>query len=544
MISLLSSIIFTNIIYLISGKLFTKKRIVGFKEFSEISINGFVYISFLALLVNFFISLNVTINSLIFFLICLIYLFKKKSFEKREIITLAIISLFCFLIILFDTVYRPDAALYHLPFTKILNAEKIIFGLANLHFRYGHISIIQYSSAINNNYLFGDIGILIPLISIYSFLTFYFIGDICNFLFKKDGRNSNHLSIFISSLVLIYIAYKINRYGEFGNDAIGHLLFFYLISKLINIQKFDDINFNKIYLISIFAILNKFTLIFSIFIPIFIFFKNKISFKKVFLSIPTIFICLWILRNIITSGCAFYPQVNFCLTDLKWSNKEEIILQSLSAEAWSKDWPNRKQKDISMKEYNKNFNWLSAWKDNHFKKVKKILVPYLIVLFLIYLYFKIKINKKVKIRSNSYIFNLALFISFIGTLVFFLKFPIYRYGYSYLISFLILFLIFSIKFYNLEKLRKLSISVLILFVMSFTYKQIDRYTKFYEVRNPIPQIYNVDIKYKSIKFNENDYYNYTLNHNCMYDVNLCTRGPIEKLTIKKKYSYKFFKLIN
>ncbi len=542
MISLLSSIIFTNIIYLISGKLFTKKRIVNFKDFSEISINGFIYISFLALLINFFISLNLAINSLIFFFICVIYLFKKKSFKRREIITLFIISLFCFFLILFDTVYRPDAALYHLPFTKILNEEKIVFGLANLHFRYGHISIVQYSSAINNNYLFGDSGILIPLISIYSFLTFYFIGDVSNFLIKKNRKYLNHISILFSCLVIIYIAYKINRYGEFGNDAIGHLLFFYLISKIINLKKFDNNNFNKIYLISVFAILNKFTLIFSIFIPIFIFFKNKISFKKASFSFATIFICLWILRNIITSGCAFYPQVNLCFTDLKWSNKEETIRQSLSAEAWSKDWPNRKQKNITMKEYNKDFNWLAAWKDNHFKKVKEILVPYLIILFLIYLYFKIKIHKKIRISSNSYIFNLALFVSLIGSIVFFLKFPIYRYGYSYLISLLILVSIYSFKFYNLEKLKKLSISVLFIFLLSFIFKQLDRYTKFYEVRNPIPQIYNIEKKFKSIKFSENDYYNYTLNIHCMYDVNLCTFGPIEKLIVKNKYSYKFFEL--
>ena len=176
MISLLSSIIFTNTIYLLSGKLFSKKKIIDFKDFSEISIYGFIYISLLALFTNFFISLNTTINTIFFFSIFLIYLLKKKSFEKKELIILITISLFCFFIILFDTVYRPDAALYHLPFTKILNEEKIIFGLANLHFRYGHISILQYSSAINNNYLYGDIGILIPLISIYSFLTFYLLS--------------------------------------------------------------------------------------------------------------------------------------------------------------------------------------------------------------------------------------------------------------------------------------------------------------------------------------------------------------------------------
>ena len=543
MISLLSSIIFTNTIYLLSGKLFSKKRIIDFKDFSEISIYGFIYISLLALFTNFFISLNTTINTIFFFSIFLIYLLKKKSFEKKELIILITISLFCFFIILYDTVYRPDAALYHLPFTKILNEEKIIFGLANLHFRYGHISILQYSSAINNNYLYGDIGILVPLISIYSFLTFYFISDILSFLLKKK-QNFNHLSIIFSCLVLAYIAYKINRYGEFGNDAVGHLFFFYLVSKLINVKKIDYNHFKKIYLISVFAILNKFTLIFSIFIPIFILFKNKISLKKATLSIPTIMICLWILRNIITSGCAFYPQVNLCLTDLKWSDKKEIILQSMSAEAWSKDWPNRKQRNITMNEYNKDFNWLNTWRNNHFKKLQKILIPYLIFLFIIYLFFKINIKKKLKINTSTYTFNLALFVSLIGTLFFFLKFPIYRYGYSYLLSSLILIWIFSIKFYNLQKLKKFSISVLFIFLLSFFYKQIDRYLEFYKTRNPIPQIHNIEKKYKTIKFNENDYYNYTLNINCMYDINLCTRGPNENLIIKRKFTYKFFEILD
>ena len=40
--------------------------------------------------------------------------------------------------------FRPDAGLYHLPFTKILNEEKLILGLSNLHFRFGHTSILQY----------------------------------------------------------------------------------------------------------------------------------------------------------------------------------------------------------------------------------------------------------------------------------------------------------------------------------------------------------------------------------------------------------------
>ena len=541
MFSLLSSIAITNIIYLTLGKLFAKTNINNLKDFSEVAVNGFIYFSFLALFVNFFAPLSVIINTLILLIISFIFFFKKKSFNKKELLILFITIFFCFFVITLDTINRPDAGMYHLPFIKILNEEKIIFGLANLHFRFGHISIIQYSSAINNNFFTSDIGILIPLISIYSFLTFYFLGDILNFLFNKNKKNYNHLSIIFSTLVLLYISYKINRYGEFGNDAIAHLLYFYLVSKLINYKKFDYLSFNKIYLISIFAILNKFMLIFSILIPIYIFFKDKISFKKALFSLPTIFLCLWIIRNIITSGCIIYPQINTCFTDLKWSNQKEIIQMSESSEAWSKDWPNS-NKEVSMKEYSKNFNWLSTWKNNHFKKIAKILIPYLIVLIFIYLYFKFIKEKKYYFNLNSYIYKLPLLVSLIGSLLFFLKFPIYRYGYSYLISSLILILIYFIRFYDLEKIRKLSIFVVFIFCASFIYKQADRYTEFYTTRSLVPEIYNIKKQHKTIQLNEGSFYNYSLNGSCMYDANLCTVFRKDKLFINKKLSHMFFEI--
>ena len=543
MFSLLSSIALTNIIYLILGKLFSKKKINNLKNFSEIAINGFIYLSFIALLVNFFYPLNVKINTLICIIIFFFFFLKKKLLNQKEFIILILISLFGFFFIIFDTIYRPDAGLYHLPFTKILNNEKIIFGLANLHSRFGHISIIQYSSAINNNFILGNVGIIIPLLSIYSFLTFYFLGDILNFLFRKKKININYYSIFFSSLVVLYIAWKINRYGEFGNDAIGHLLFFYLISKLINYKKVNYQNFNKIYLISVFAVLNKFMLVFSLIIPAYVFFKDKFSIKRVIFSLPTIFIFLWILRNIITSSCAVYPQMKTCFTDLKWSNKKEIITLNKYSEAWAKDWPNRIDKKLSVDEYNKNFNWLYTWKENHLKKIIKIILPYLIILILIYLYFKFRIKKKDNFNFNLYNFKLPLFVSFIGLTFFFLKFPLYRYGFSYLISFLILSLTYFIKFYDYNKIKKVSIFVIFIFFMSLTFKQIDRYAQFYETRNLVPKIYNDKKQHRTIKLNdEGDFFNLSLNGSCMYDASLCAITNNNQFTLSKKYSYKFLNI--
>ena len=57
-------------------------------------------------------------------------------------------------------------------------------------------------------------------------------------------------------------------------------------------------------------------------------------------------------------------------------------------------------------------------------------------------------NKEFKIK-----FLITIAISIIGSLLFFLKFPLYRYGYSYLVIFIALF--FSI-FMNFDKKNKIS----------------------------------------------------------------------------------------
>ena len=55
-----------------------------------------------------------------------------------------------------------------------------------------------------------------------------------------------------------------------------------------------------------------------------------------------------------------------------------MIIQSLSGEAWSKGWPDRKKTLISQKEFVKKFNWLNAWSDIHLKYILKIIITIII----------------------------------------------------------------------------------------------------------------------------------------------------------------------
>ena len=132
-------------------------------------------------------------------------------------------SIIIFLLVAKSNVYRPDAMLYHLPYTGILNNEKIIFGLSNLHFRFAHISIIQYFSSFFNNFLFNIQGIVFSLAIISSAVIVNFLTQV--FFYLKNKIFNFHF--FFLFFILIFIAYKMNRYSEYGNDAPTHFLFFF-----------------------------------------------------------------------------------------------------------------------------------------------------------------------------------------------------------------------------------------------------------------------------------------------------------------------------
>ena len=201
-------------------------------------INGSIILSFIALLSNFFLGLNLLFNSLVF-LVLIFYAFYKKSykilFNKTNIKTLILISLFSTILIFLSDSNRPDSGLYHFPFIKLLNDEKIIMGITNINSRFGTVSIIQYLQAISNNYITMTNGMLLPLSILPSVIYLYFISEIKNQLRKKITINKTYLLYLF--FTIIFCTYKMNRYSEYGNDYIPHFLVFFLISLLFKYKK-------------------------------------------------------------------------------------------------------------------------------------------------------------------------------------------------------------------------------------------------------------------------------------------------------------------
>ena len=234
MISAFFNSLFIVLLFTPFGLFLSKKKQINLDYFTSQLIFGLIIISFLALFLNFFFPLNQKINTFILIIpIILMFINHKIYLNKIFILFLILSSLIIFILILESDVYRPDAGLYHLPYIKILNDEKIIFGLSNFHFRYGHISIIQYLSAISNNLIFKENGIIFASALIASSVIINFAYKI--YIYNKSKNYNFHFYFLLSSF--IFIIYKMNRYSEYGNDAPAHFLFLFLISEILSIEK-------------------------------------------------------------------------------------------------------------------------------------------------------------------------------------------------------------------------------------------------------------------------------------------------------------------
>lgn len=525
----------TNILYYCSGRLFISNYNSKFNSQFYIYFKGIIIISLAALLINFFTKLSLTINSVLYLIIIIFFLAKYKfKFSKDELFFLLISTLITFVLIIFSNVNRPDAGLYHLPYISMLNDSKIIIGSSNIHFRFGHTSIMQYLSAINNNYLFKDNGVIIPLASIVSFFYLYFFYDLWSVIKKKKEPSfGNIFSLFIT----IYISYKISRYSSFGNDAVPHLAFFYLISYILS-NKIKNINIIQTLLISAFIFINKPTLIIVFFIPLIIFFIKESLFSKksisIFFSLPSILLFFWFLKNLLVSGCLLYPVKLTCFEKLPWTNKTEIINVGTSSKAWSKGWPDRKDTDISMSNFNKNFNWIEAWSSKHLKYILKLIVPYIATLALITIFIrKYKYREDIEYRDLNIRIYLATATCSLGILFFFLVFPLYRYGYSYLISLIALIFILTLTNYKLKKNTKFLKIIFVTTILIFSSKQFKRVYE--NLGNEMwPNIYTFDEKkkindYRKIKISEDFTYHMPVSGDylCMYSKSPCTTYNIK-----------------
>ncbi len=315
-----------------------------------IIIVGYFIVGFVGLIIHFFFSISDAIS--IFLILLGIFLFFSKfKFFKKEIFASIIILISVSFLLLGYSDHPIDANMYHHPYVSYLKSEKIIFSIANIEFRFGHISLLQYVQSIFTNNFFGPLAISSLNIIFFTFFLLY--------CYETLFSNSEDKFVFlVVLLVSCFVLIKMGRYREFGNDLIPFLVSFYFLIKLLQekISKKNNLNFsNLIYLplYSSFMLSHKISYIFSVLI--FILVINRSNIKLIFNNRSLIFIfisftSLWLLKNYIETSCLVYPVVQTCLKNSGWyltgiADPEKAMWLS---EIWSKgfiDHPNWKNLD-------------------------------------------------------------------------------------------------------------------------------------------------------------------------------------------------------
>jgi hypothetical protein len=557
-------IFFSNYLILIyiffSGLIFSKLIINKDKRQNncEVFFIGFIFLSILSLLLNFFMPLNKLNNTILTLILFFLFLFKFtnliKIYKKNLFIISIVITLISSILLYKSNIFRPDAGLYHLPFIKTLNEEKIVFGLSNIHSRFGHVSITQFLSAHFNNYLIGENGISIPHAILASVFLIYLFFEINKF--KK--YNLYFLFIFFAFL---FSTIYLKRYSEYGNDAPG---FIFSILTIISYLKYRFLNKEKKYfylscLFAIYAFCIKSFLIVIVLVPILLInFKEikKVLFdKKIYLFL--FIILIWSLKNIINTGCIIYPVHQLCFKVFIWSDIEKTKYSNIAGEAASKGYSDKikflkknnylTNQNTEIEEYqkfNKNFNWVEIWSKNHLIKILEKIFLFLLLIFLYYIVYKIYFLKKIKNISKKNIlknFNSLYLISFLGILIWFLKFPVYRFG----VPFIYLIIILSFfNFINSTKLDQKNLNLhnkimIVFFAIFIILINSVRIIKDNDNSN-WPNIYKMGnkVNYTDIVIDKKIAYT-KADSECMYGKSLCANeNTIVNFT--QIYRYKFF----
>lgn len=294
---------------------------------------GLFYVGNLTFILNFFINTN----SLIYQgLLLSIILF---NFLQRIKVRFDFLSLFNFIllpsILAISTIEMGlayDAGLYHLNNQLWIRESNLPIGFYNLHYRYGFSSIIEYISA---NFWLEDKYYLLHYVNL-SFIA-SFLGIISYNIFNnKSGflKSSSYFLILFG--ILDNFGFSGGRNGFFDIEAVTKqdtpfaILFYlsniFLIYRLIN----KNLSKSELFYLSIIILFSIEMRIFgagTLILYFIVLLVNKpLSINKIYPILPTVLIgSLWLLKNVLISGCLFFPVNLTCLNNLSWYSKNSAL---------------------------------------------------------------------------------------------------------------------------------------------------------------------------------------------------------------------------
>ena len=513
---------------------------------------GLFAITFISIISSLVVPHNFTHNILLHFVGILFFIFIKIKNKKNYLKIIFLISVTVFSALLISKTH-DDFSYYHLPFTRYLTEQKVIFGM----------SILGHGYKLLSSLFFLNSSFYLPFIEYFSFhfsLLFFLI--FFNFFLLKEivNKNTHEVIKFLYLFTFIFFNLSFNRMAEFGTDKAGQLLIVILTIKIFQHTCYESSKLKLKNILLLLPLLGFCISLKTYFLPYIligftiIFLDSKLikSVKIIFHSrsfyFLLVFLLIYFLHHFISTGCIISPLSLTCFGDnLYWadgSSEYKEIAQWL--EQWSKSGAGPGFQVDNPSIYIQNFNWLLRWIDNYFfTKVSDQLGLLASVFFISFLLFKnFELRKKTLIldKKISFFYLIILTIFFIWLT----KHPQLRYG-GYSIVFLTLSIPFALvyqKMKNQNFFNKKLKYLLILVVIIFNVKNINRINDefqradLYKFDN-FPYFAIPEKEFISEKSSSGLTFYRTIGH-CWNTPTPCVGHLTGKIEVKKNNSYYFF----
>ncbi len=542
------------------GLLFQKICFSHINQFEErtiiyVGFYGLFLITIISLITSLFSSHNFIHNGLLHLIGILSLILIGFKDKKKYLKNLFFISIFTISALLISKTH-DDFPYYHLPFTRYLAEQKIIFGMGLLSHGYKLISSLFF---LNSTFY-------LPLINFFSFhFTLLFFLIFFNYFLLKEiiSKSTDEVIKYLYLFSFIFFNLSFNRIAEYGTDKAGQLLIVILIIKFFQITCYDK-NSNKnicneiLILIPLiaFCITLKTYFLSYILLGLLVFFLNEkllkalkiLCFSKSFV-IFLLSLFFYFLHHFIATGCLISPLSSTCFGDnLDWArSKEHFEFLSRWLEQWAKAGAGPNFRVENPQEYIQNFNWVPRWLEYYFAEKGKDQLLLLMFTFLVIFIFFInyKLRSKVLVLNKKILFFYGIII--IIFLIWFTNHPSLRYG-GYSISFLaisipvaLLFKKFKSKI-SFEKNFKILAILIIVFFNTKNFLRINKeFNRTDEFKfNNFPFFAIPEKKVISEK-TDSGLIIYKTNGHCWDVPSPCARGGLGKFTLKvrKKNSYYF-----
>ena len=169
---------------------------------------GYFFLGTSALIIHFFSPINDVISCLILFIGISIFFIKSKYVNLKKIIKKTSIMLVISLLLILYTSHPIDTNMYHHPYVSYLNNEKIIFGVAEIQFRFGHVSFLQYVQSVSSNRYIHDLALSAPNLILYSFFLFY-----CVDIILRENKNK-----ILYLITLLIVCFTLTKFSPSSNS--------------------------------------------------------------------------------------------------------------------------------------------------------------------------------------------------------------------------------------------------------------------------------------------------------------------------------------